>query len=100
MKASKKSLTKLKLKADDIHLPRRSDKEDFIYAIKNKVPTMEDAEVGHRSCSVCQLGHIAIQCGRKLQWDPKQERFVNDDEANAMVHRSYRAPWGLDGGIG
>jgi len=100
MKANKKSLTKLKLKPDDIHLPRRSDKEDFIYAIKKRVPTMEDAEVGHRTCSMCQLGHIAIQCGRKLQWNPEQEHFVADNQANKMLHRAYRAPWRLDGGIG
>ena len=57
---------------------------------------MADAEVGHRTCSMCQLGHIAIQLGRKLQWDPGAERFANDDEANRMLHKSYRAPWGLD----
>ncbi len=80
----------------DIHLPQRQDKEDFLYGIKNNASTMADAEVGHRTCSMCQLGHIAIQLGRELQWDPDIERFINDDEANRMLHRSYRAPWGLN----
>lgn len=99
MRASRKSLTKLKLKPNDIHLPRRGDKEDFIHAIKHKVSSMQDAEVGHRTCSMCQIGHIAIQCGRKLQWDPDGERFVGSDQANDLLYRSYRAPWGLDIGV-
>ena len=28
-----------------------------------------------------QIGHIAIQRGHKLDWNPDTERFTNDDEA-------------------
>jgi hypothetical protein len=28
--------------------------------------------------------------GRSLEFDPKSERFVGDDEANALVKRDYR----------
>lgn len=94
--AHDKSIFRIKLKDSDVHLPLRQDKEDFIYAIKNDCNTMADAEVGHRTCSIGQLGHIAIQLGRKLQWNPDLERFVNDDEANRMLHKSYRDPWGLN----
>jgi hypothetical protein len=31
---------------------------------------------------------------RTLHWDPKTERFVNDDEANAMLSRPQRKPYG------
>jgi predicted dehydrogenase len=93
MTASDKNLLRLKLKATDKHLPQRMDKEDFIYAIKNNCNTMADAEVGHRTCSVGQIGHIAIQRGKKLTWDPKVERFTNDDKANEMLHVSYRKGW-------
>ena len=56
---------------------------------------MADAEIGHRTCSMCQLGHIAIQQGGTLQWDPEREHFVDNEDANRLLHRSYRAPWGL-----
>jgi len=52
------------------------------------------AETAHRSCSACLLAHIGMKLGRKLTWDPKAERFVNDDAANAMLARAERAPYG------
>jgi len=94
--ASDKSILRTKLKDSDLRLPQRGDKEDFIHGIKNNAPTMADAEVGHRTCSLGQLAHIAIQTGRKLQWDPKRERFVGNEAANKLLSRTYREPWGLD----
>ena len=31
---------------------------------------------------------------RKLHWDPMKERFNNDEEANKMLSRPQRAPYG------
>jgi hypothetical protein len=28
-----------------------------------------------------------------LRWDPKNERFVNDPEADRFIARAARAPW-------
>ncbi|MBW8014911.1 MAG: Gfo/Idh/MocA family oxidoreductase [Planctomycetes bacterium] len=95
LQAHDRSIFQTKFRKSDIRLPQRSDKGDFIYAIKNNCNTMADAEVGHRTCSMGQLAHIAIQRGKKLNWNPKTERFTDDDKANKMLHRSYRKPWGL-----
>jgi myo-inositol 2-dehydrogenase/D-chiro-inositol 1-dehydrogenase len=91
--AHDKSIFRIKYKETDIRLPQRQDKEDFIYAIKNSCNTMADAEVGHRTCSLGQLAHIAIQRGKKLAWDPKAERFTDDDKANKMLKIPHRKPW-------
>jgi predicted dehydrogenase len=93
--AHPKSLLTEPLRPNEIRLPARSDKEDFIYAIQHHVETMEPAEVGHRTNSLCQLGLIAIDLGRKLRWDPVAERFPDDPEANRLLTRPLRAPWGL-----
>ncbi len=45
---------------------------------------------GHLSCVHCHLGNIAYRIGRSLVFDPKTERFVGDDEANALIKRDYR----------
>jgi len=89
------SLLKERIGEDEIHLPRRSDKGDFIHCIKTREETMESIEVGHRTNSLCQLGLIAIERGKKLRWDPDREVFLNDDTANRMLTRPLRAPWAL-----
>jgi hypothetical protein len=37
-----------------------------------------------------------MKLGRKLQWDPAKELFVNDNEANSMLSRKQRYPFGTD----
>jgi len=48
---------------------------------------------GHLSAALCHLANISYRTGRKLTFDPQQERFVNDPEANRYVTREYRAPF-------
>jgi len=54
---------------------------------------MIDAEIGHRTCSMGQIAHIAVRRGRKLAWNPDTETFTNDDEANGMLERPSRNDW-------
>ena len=54
-----------------------------------------DVEIGHRVTCWSHLGNIAYILGRKLRWDPATERFLGDDQANRMLHASYREPWRL-----
>jgi predicted dehydrogenase len=70
-------------------------KGNFYECVKSRKETIAPVEIGHRSCTACLLGDIAMRLGRKLRWDPANERFLNDDEANKMVSRPMRAPWRL-----
>ena len=69
---------------------------DFTDCIVNRGEPYAPAEVGHRTATVSHIGNIAMRLGRKLQWDPIAERFLNDDEANRMLSRTQRAPWSVD----
>ncbi len=95
LEAEPKSLLTEAIGPSEIHLPTRSDKEDFLWAIKHHRETMEPAEVGHRTNSLCQLGLISIDLGRRLRWDPLRECFPDDPEANRLLSRPLRQPWGL-----
>ncbi|MDR8390078.1 Gfo/Idh/MocA family oxidoreductase [Aliifodinibius sp. S!AR15-10] len=82
---------------NEIHLYESEEQHgNWLKCIKSRELTVAPAEVAHRSCSACLISHIAMKLPRKLYWDPVNERFKNDDEANSMLSRSQRAPWGID----
>ena len=64
--------------------------QNWLDCIKTREKPNADVEIGHRSISVCHLANIARELGRKLRWDPDQERFEDDDEANALLDRPRR----------
>jgi predicted dehydrogenase len=68
---------------------------NWLECIKSRKLPICDAEIGHRSATVCHLGNIAIRTGRTIKWDPAKEEIVGDDEAAKMLSRTYRAPWKL-----
>ena len=63
---------------------------NFIDCIRSRELPSADIEKGHLSTLMCQYGNIAYRTGRRLHIDPETEGFVNDDEANAYVKRTYR----------
>lgn len=69
---------------------------NWLEGIQTGKPTLSPVEVGHRACSICLITHIAMKLGRKLQWDSVAERFKNDAEANAMLSRPQRKPYGTN----
>jgi predicted dehydrogenase len=69
---------------------------NFVNCIRNREQPICNAEVGHRSVSVCHLGNICLRLGgRELKWDPKAEEFKGDVEANSMRSRPMRGGWTL-----
>lgn len=90
------SLLKTVIRPDEIHLvASRHHKQNFLDSVRMRRDPIAPVEVGHRSCSACILGWIAMTLGRKLEWNPEQEKFVGDDVANRMLSRPMRAPWSL-----
>jgi predicted dehydrogenase len=68
---------------------------NFLDCIRSRNAPYFPAEVGHRCATVLHIGNISMLLGRKLQWDPDQEKFVNDAEANDMRSQPMREPWTL-----
>lgn len=93
--ASDPKILRIKLKESDSRVPTRSDKADFISAIVNGTSVMCDAEVGHRTCSLGHISNIAIQRGKRLDWNPETERFTNDSDANLLLKGTYREKYAL-----
>jgi predicted dehydrogenase len=68
---------------------------NFLDCLRSRKPTICTAAIGYRSVSVCHIGAIALRTGKKLRWDPVQERF-DDADANRLLSRPMRAPWKLE----
>jgi len=68
---------------------------NFLDCVKSRKDPYFPVEIGHRCFTVLHIGNIAMWTGRKLQWDPDKDRFVNDPEADRHLSRAMRAPWRL-----
>lgn len=69
--------------------------KDFLNAMRKRSMPVCDVETGHRTASVCNIGNIAYQLKRSLQWDPVKELFTNDEEANALLGRPMLNEWAI-----
>jgi len=68
---------------------------NFLDCVKTRKDPYFPVDIGHRVSTVCHLGNIALELDRPLRWDPKAERFPDDEEANGKMSRTMRAPWSL-----
>jgi predicted dehydrogenase len=66
---------------------------DWLEAVRSRKEAVTNPETGHRSCTGCLISWIGMKLARPLKWDPDKEQF-NDDEANKMLHRPEREPYG------
>ncbi|HAH46906.1 MAG TPA: gfo/Idh/MocA family oxidoreductase, partial [Planctomycetaceae bacterium] len=84
---------------DNLSRPPRMGKLDaivnhmgnFFDCIETRATPISSVQNQHRSVTVCHIGNISQRLGRKLTWDPQQEQFVGDAEANAWLKREQRA---------
>jgi predicted dehydrogenase len=89
-------LHKEKLGEKDVHLYESpGQQKDWLNCIKSRKRPICDVEIGARSVTVCHLGNLAYWNHRKLHWDPKEWRFVNDAEADKWLDRERRQGYSL-----
>ena len=75
--------------------PSNGHRKNWLDCIRTKKETICPAEIGNRSATVCHLANIGYRLRQALRWDPAQERFIENAEANKLLEREYRAPWKL-----
>jgi predicted dehydrogenase len=80
--------------------PERSENthwQNFLDCVKSRQTPRADLESAARATTICHLGNIALQCGRTIYWDGRQQDIANRAEARVSpaYERTYRAPWKL-----
>lgn len=71
---------------------------NFIECVKSRQPCVAPAETAHRSITPGHLGYVSNALGRPIEWDPVNERVIDDDEADTLLKTvTYREPWKWEG---
>ncbi len=66
---------------------------DFASAVRSRTKFALNEENGHRSCTLVNLGKIALRLGRSLKFDPENQVVIDDELANRLIDQPMRAPW-------
>ncbi len=69
---------------------------NFLDCVRSREQCIAPPEIAHRSTTICHIGNICLRLNRPLRWNPGEEQFENDDEANAMLARPMREPWKIE----
>ncbi len=68
---------------------------EFLNAVRNREQTKANPQTAHRSCALVHLGEIAFRTRGRLDFDTNKEQFIDCDEANQLLGKVYRKPYGL-----
>jgi GFO/IDH/MocA oxidoreductase family protein len=73
------------------YFPDKWHQPNFIDCMRSRKKPNADIELAHQSAILVHLGNVSYRTGcRKLQFDPVQERFTGDEEANRFLRPAYR----------
>ncbi|MCL4217089.1 MAG: gfo/Idh/MocA family oxidoreductase, partial [Candidatus Hydrogenedentes bacterium] len=68
---------------------------DFHESVRTRQKFALNEANAFRSCTIVNLGKIAVRLGRNLRFDPDKLEFIDDVEANRLIDQPMRAPWHL-----
>jgi predicted dehydrogenase len=90
------SLLKTELKENELHLhASKHHQDDFLTSVRSRQDPVSDIDATHVASYFGMLAEIAARLEKKLKWDPKTEKFIGCDEANARLTRQLHNGWKL-----
>ena len=72
-------------------------KAEWVAAIKGGPAAMSNFDYAGLLTESILLGNVAIQAGKKIEWDGPNMKVTNDEAANKFIKREYRKGWELPG---
>jgi len=76
-------------------MPMQGHMANFFHCVKTREKPISDVWTHTKSVNACHMANLAMLLGRKLRWDPEQYQFVDDAEANLLMRRKQREPYGI-----
>lgn len=96
LQASSPDILKEQIGPNEIHLTKSpGHQRQFLDCVKSRRTTLTPGEVAHRSATPGHLGMVALRVGRKIKWDPVNEKIIGDETAQRLLGNAYRSPWTL-----
>jgi hypothetical protein len=77
----------------DAEISALSHVRDFFDCVKSRAQPACNADIARSSHVASHAAAIAWMLDRKVAFDPAEEAFLGDDEANRMRTRAMRSPW-------
>ena len=72
---------------------------NFLDCVKSRGLPRANAEAACYSHIACHAANIAMFLNRKLNYDPKKNVFLGDEEANRLRSEALREPWRRNGTV-
>jgi GFO/IDH/MocA oxidoreductase family protein len=97
IQAEPASLLALKMGSSDERLYESADHHvNFLECVRSRREPVAPVEAGHRATVVTLISDIATRLGRRLTWDWRAERFIDEGAgADRLLRRPMRSPWVL-----
>ena len=70
--------------------------QNFVDCMHRRETPISDIETHHRILTTCHLANITLRLGRPLRWDARSETVIGDEEANALLSRTYRSGYEIE----
>jgi hypothetical protein len=83
----------MSLTTRQVNIGANNHHANWFECIRSRSLPSAHEEIGHRSASLGHLVDTSYRLNRSLRWDPVQEVFLGDDEANRLLSRARREPW-------
>ena len=81
----------------DVIPPLGHFQKEWVDACKGDLKTHCDFDYGGTVIEMMLLGLVAYRVGKKINYDGKNGRVTNSDEANGLLSKKYRPGWTLHG---
>lgn len=66
---------------------------NFLDCVRTRKQPVANHEVGQSTATICHINNLAMYLQRELVWNPRDEQFIGDDEANSRVMPPMREPF-------
>ena len=68
---------------------------NFFHCMKTREKPISDVWSDCHSVNACHMANIAMLLDRPVRFDPQAYQFIEDQEANQLMSRKQREPYGI-----